>query len=255
MISAIVCSRDAQAFALVERNLRATIGNSDLEVIRIDNSKNQLGICAAYNRGVFLSHGDILLFVHEDVFHLERNWGPKLEQKYLADESLGMVGVAGTQVLYADPPIWTRAGMPWLFGKVVHELDQGTRYFMTIFSKDSGDRPVVALDGCWLSVRRKVFDTCQFDASTFPGFHFYDLDICLQAQEHWKIIASTDILIKHRSAGGFREEWKQAASQFAKKWKTTLPLTIAGVALPDQLGEDFFNVDLKGKVPQNIIGE
>jgi len=254
MISAIICSRDPLAFSLVERNFRFTIGNIPCEVIRIDNTQNIFGICEAYNRGVFRAKGEVLVFLHEDVFHLEMNWGPRLLHKFSSDPTLGVVGVAGSQVLFSDPPIWTQAGRPWLFGKVVHELDNGARYFMTVFSKDSGDREVAVLDGCWMAVRRTVFDSCQFDSDTFPGFHFYDLDFCMQARKRWKIIGSTDILIKHRSAGGFGTSWKDSAQRFVQKWHQSLPTCVSGTSIPTQTGEPFFNVDLKGKAPQTTLG-
>jgi len=253
MISVIICSRLETDFNLVRRNVLRTAGDCDLEVIRIDNTNNTYGICAAYNQGVLESKGNILVFMHEDVFHLEFGWGRALENKFASEPSLGILGVAGTQVLVASPPLWSWAGRPYLFGKVVHELDEGNRFFMTVFSTDSGEREVVAVDGCWFAIRREVFDSCHFDAETFPGFHFYDLDFCMQARLRWKILASTQILIKHCSPGSFDEAWKNAAQSFRTKWGNQLPATTSGIVPPAIRGSDYFNVDLKGRVPQATL--
>ena len=124
-----------------------------------------------------------MVFLHEDVFHLEHGWGQKLLHKFSHDSSIGVVGLAGTQFLNTDPPLWSWAGRPFLFGKIVHELDNGERFFMTVFSPDSGDREVVAVDGCWFAVRKEVFKHARFDTETFRGFHFYDIDFCMQARQ------------------------------------------------------------------------
>jgi GT2 family glycosyltransferase len=253
MISVVICSRDLQAYDLVSQNLRRTVGNTPLEIIRIDNSESKMGICEAYNLGIERAKGSVIIFQHEDVFHLELNWGPKLLAKFETYPKLGVLGVAGTQVLMHNPPLWSWAGRPWLFGKVVHELDAGERFFMTVFSPESGDREVVAVDGCMFAVRRKALDSVRFDAKTFPDFHFYDLDICMQLREHWSIMVSTDFLIKHRSAGSFSEEWKAQARQFQAKWVAHLPATVGGMLPPQNRGTDFYNVDLKGKVPQMTL--
>ncbi len=79
MISIIVCSIKEPSWKDHERNVKATIG-TDHEYLRIDNRENNYGICEAYNRGAAKSKGDILVFVHEDVFFLERGWGPVLKQ-------------------------------------------------------------------------------------------------------------------------------------------------------------------------------
>jgi hypothetical protein len=47
--------------------------------------------------------------MHEDVFFMEGGWAQKLTEKF-SEESLGLIGVAGTQYLFADNPAgWPRA--------------------------------------------------------------------------------------------------------------------------------------------------
>jgi hypothetical protein len=67
MLSVIVCSAKDPAWTVHERNISKTIGTS-FEYCRIDNRGKTTGICAAYNKGVNRAAGDILVFVHEDVF-------------------------------------------------------------------------------------------------------------------------------------------------------------------------------------------
>jgi hypothetical protein len=139
--------------------------------------------------------GEILVFVHEDVFFAEGGWAIKLEDKF-KDQSVGLIGVAGTQYLFADNPAWVAAGRPFIKGQVIHELDQGSKYFLTVFDWQRGDTEVVAVDGLFFAIKKELFNQIQFDDVTFDGFHFYDLDICMQVHKTHRLIVTTDILVK-----------------------------------------------------------
>ena len=109
MISVVVCSRQDEHWDIHKRNVRKTIG-CEYEYVRIHNRRNEYSLCQAYNEGVSRSHGDTLVFVHEDVFFMEPNWGTTLSSKFESNESIGLVGVAGTQYLTDHHPAWLAAG-------------------------------------------------------------------------------------------------------------------------------------------------
>lgn len=251
MISVIVCSRLDPSNDIHRRNVAATL-TVPHEYIRIDNRTNRYGICEAYNEGVYQSNGDILVFVHEDVFFMEPGWGNALESKF-KDQSIGLVGVAGTQYLFANPPGWVVAGRPFIKGRVVHELDNGNTYNLTVFSWEKQDCDVVAVDGLFFAIRKDLFNRIRFDDSTFDGFHFYDLDICMQVRKTHRLIVTWDILVKHLSGGAFNEIWKQYALRFFQKYRSELPATCTQ-AVPDLTKRiSFENYDLRGKAPRVII--
>ena len=56
---------------------------------------------------------DILVFVHKDVRFMEPGWGEVLIEKFKKDESIGLVGVAGTQYFSHDNPARLAAGEPF----------------------------------------------------------------------------------------------------------------------------------------------
>lgn len=252
-MSIIVCSRKPREWTLHERNAARTVSLPH-EYIRIDNQTGNLGICAAYNLGVRRSHGDILVFVHEDVFFMESGWGGVLKNKFGTDPGLGLIGVAGTRYLSAGSMAWTAAGRPFLRGRVVHELDNGSTFVMTAFSFDKSDAEVVAIDGLFFAVRRELFNRVRFDEATFDRFHFYDLDLSMQVAETHRLLVTWDILVKHLSGGNAGEEWRAAGKKFLNKYRNRLPVSCDGET-PDpaqkpQLG---INIDLKGKVSQEIL--
>ena len=201
-----------------------------------------------------MAKGDPIVFVHEDVFFMEQGWGTILKKKFGEMKNLGLIGVAGTQYLFADKMSWTAAGRPFLRGRVVHELDSGNEFFMTAFSLDKTDSEVVAVDGLFFSVRRELFNRIRFDETTFERFHFYDLDICMQIRMTHRIIVTWDILVKHLSGGKPDQTWKDAGKKFLLKYHDQLPASCVETP-PDtkKIPEMGVNIDLRGKASQVTI--
>jgi glycosyltransferase involved in cell wall biosynthesis len=252
MISVIVCSRQPHSWDFHERNVSKTIG-CEYEYVRIDNTANAYGICAAYNHGVSLAKGDIFVFVHEDVFFMEPGWGETLVRKFAGNERIGLIGVAGTQYLFADHPAWIRAGRPFIRGRVVHELDKGASFILSVFSWDKADAVVVAADGLFLAIRASLFPGIRFDGVTFDKFHFYDLDICMQVRKTHSCIVTWDILLKHFSGGNANAQWVEAGKRFLAKYKNELPASTVS-AIPDPATyREAMHFDLHGKAPQVTI--
>ena len=251
MISIITCSQKELSWDIHQRNVQKTAG-SEIEYIRIDNRSHRYNLCSAYNEGVRRAAGDILVFMHEDVFFVEGGWAQKLTEKF-SEESLGLIGVAGTQYLFADNPAWVAAGRPFVKGQVIHELNQGSSYFLTVFNWQNEDTPVVAVDGLFFAIRRSLFERIRFDDVTFDGFHFYDIDICMQVAKSHLLKVTTDILVKHLSGGSFNQSWKMYASRFIKKYYSVLPVCCTSTTPDLSRRIPFENFDLKGKAPQVTI--
>jgi GT2 family glycosyltransferase len=236
--------------SIQERNVYKTIG-TQCEYLLIDGSNNA-SIAAAYNHGVNLSHGDILVFIRDDAYFMKPNWGQILINKFMQDQWLGIVGVAGSQYLYQDKPSLTAAGRPFIKGRVVHHLQNGD-FFAVVYSQENGDFEVVACDGVFFAIRADLFSRIAFDEYTFTGDCFYDIDICMQARHTNRIIVTTDIVVKRRSQALFDKSWQIFGGQFIQKWATELPASTVD-AVPDP--ENFQSticVDLKGKYPIETI--
>jgi GT2 family glycosyltransferase len=252
MISLIVCSRLDPSETIHRRNAEKTAAG-EIEYLRIDNREPRTGICAVYNRAVAMAHGDIIAFMHEDAFFMEKGWDAVLAKKF-SEPSIGLVGVAGTQYLFAEHPGWVAAGRPFIRGKVIHETSDARDFHLTVFSWDDRDSDVVAVDGLFFAIRRNLFDRIAFDETTFDGFHFYDLDICMQVRKTHRLIVTPDIIVKHRSGGSFNATWQKYGERFLQKYSTELPASCTAGEIPDLSKRvPFENFDLKGKVPQGTI--
>jgi hypothetical protein len=118
-------------------------------------------------------------------------------------------------------------GRPFIHGKVVHELDG--RLILSVYSWMRGDVEVAAVDGLFFAVRASLFERIRFDDATFDGFHFYDLDICMQARATHKVVVTDDIFVKHLSEGSFDQVWIRYAERFVEKYRAQLPVNCTSI--------------------------
>jgi hypothetical protein len=251
-ISVIVCSCLPATNTAHAQNIAKTIGCT-YEYIRIDNTKGAFGICEAYNKGLRQATGEVVVFVHEDVFFMEPGWGVTLAQKFSADPGLGLIGVAGTQYLSPQSAFWPQAGRPFIRGRVIHELENDGKFFMTIYHRDRADAEVVAVDGLFMACPRSIFEFIQFDPHTFDRFDLYDLDLCMQIGRTHKLIVTWDILLKHQSEGRYHESWRTYADLFLAKYRDELPRSCVTAVPPINNPDSFECYDLRGKVSQATI--
>lgn len=207
---------------LVE-NINSSIGVEN-EIIVIDNSENRYSIFEAYNLGVQTSCGEILCFMHDDVKFHTANWGIKV-QDHFSDTQTGAIGIAGSPYVSIMPGSWWANG---LINENIIIKKEGGHDTLSKYSDNltSNKKPVVVLDGIFICIKKELFDVIKFDTITYDGFHFYDIDICLQISKMQKhLYCIYDISIEHFSQGNVNQNWIENAFKTNKKWKKQLPLS------------------------------
>ncbi|WP_040162175.1 glycosyltransferase [Nigerium massiliense] len=169
------------------------------------------GICSVYNRFVEQAGPDCraLVLMHDDVEIRD----PEFRAKVLAavdEPEVGVVGVVGGAGL---------ASLSWwdarrLAGHV--EEPRGQVSFPDV------EADVDACDGLMLILSRAALDQLRFDEETFPAFHGYDVDICLQAREAGLRVVTRSIDVMHWTKGGFgnQEAFDTADAALRRKWPT-----------------------------------
>jgi GT2 family glycosyltransferase len=245
MISVITYCRHPMPKSIQERNVAKTAG-TEYEYLVIDGSKGPLCFAAAYNWALTRAKGDILVFIGDDCYFMNVNWGPALSAKFARDPSLGIVGVAGTQYLFADKYSWTAAGRPFVKGRIVYHLQNGD-FFAAVFSNEKGDFEVVSCDGSMLAVRAELFKSFRFDEKTFQGPSFYDLDFCLQVRSKARLIVTSDVTVKRMAQLVYDDEWNEAGKAFLQKHQKDLPASCAPTAPDPEHIVSSHMVNLKGK--------
>lgn len=224
MLSLIICSRTPKISEELEKNIADTIG-CEYELVVIDNSLNKYSIFSAYNEGVKRSIGDILCFMHEDILYKTINWGQQVEQ-ICENKDIGVVGVIGSYVLIKDYGYWDMMA-PFVTGYVplANKTNWKGENNCNFYNGDMASDDVVAVDGMWFCMSKKMFTEVSFDEKMYKGFHFYDMDICMQslmAGYTNKIIR--DIEIWHYCYPQYNYQYVQAMKLFFQKWNAHLPI-------------------------------
>jgi hypothetical protein len=211
-VSAIVCSIRPEYFANIERKLTEQFSRHQFEMIGIHDAKS---LCEAYNRGAVRATGEILIFCHDDIDIAHADFGERL-LRHLA--SYDVVGVAGaSKLVNAD---WGHAGLPHVHGQIIHRPpgQEGYLYFCA-----GMQAPVVeniqALDGVFIGMHRKVWEAVRYDATTFDGFHGYDIDFTFRAHRSgYRLAVPMDLLLIHFSTGGYDLKWQVGNLKFLHKF-------------------------------------
>ncbi|MDR0799672.1 MAG: glycosyltransferase family protein [Dysgonamonadaceae bacterium] len=224
MISIIVCSKHPDLSEALKTNIRDTIG-VPYELIVIDNSTSRYSIFEAYNEGVKRAKHPYLCFMHEDVWYHSANWGESVV-RHLSDPHTGLIGLAGSQHLLAVPSSWFHAQPRSMNMMQTYVSPSGEK--QTRRRTVPKDTQVLGIDGFWFCARKAIFDEVSFDNYTFPGFHFYDVDLAMQIHaQGYAIYVVSDILVEHKSLGFQNSQWINSVYRFYDKWKDQLPATLS----------------------------
>lgn len=201
-------------------NIGATIG-CDYEVLVEDNRNLPRGICEVYNEGASKAKYPYLCFVHEDVLFDGDNWGMSIEQQ-LEKQKTGLIGFMGATYKSKSPSGWNVCSH--INRSHFIQTKNGVKRYSN--ETDGDFSPCVVLDGACLFMRKELWQQYPFDPVACPGFHGYDLDICIQtySKEYTNYVCGT-CWIEHFSEGSFSKEWALTTLYLHQtKWKDTLPL-------------------------------
>jgi GT2 family glycosyltransferase len=216
MISVVICSIDEAKFNAVLNMYARLLDGDPFEIIHIPDAK---GICEGYNRGVSLSHGDLLIFSHDDVtIHC-----PDFRTRLLGHmQHCDLLGVAGTDRVCNGN--WITSGMPHIFGQVVHDRTDAEKFRTVIYGAPRRRiDQIQGLDGALLCCRREVALNVPFDQEGFPTYHLYDLDFSLRAHlAGYRLSVACDLDVVHSSFWRYDEAWEKDSAAFDRKHASNL---------------------------------
>lgn len=218
LISIICCYRTEEAWNVLKASLQAS-PEDHVEFIGVDNRLNEYSLPEAYNTGRQESQGAILVFVHDDVEFLHKDWLSGLREM-LRDNSIGIVGSAGGAEFFDAPATW------WFrIGRNIPLRNMQEQAQGKIYDYHDCDEPqeVFCLDGFILMCRRSTIDAFHW-SNSIGKWHGYDLDVCLFA----KCLASKrnvlypDVFARHKSLGTLDANWAHAMINVWNKYRTEL---------------------------------
>lgn len=209
------------------RHLQQSCGLKNLEILVYQND-NKKSLSEVYNQGITKASNDIVVFTHDDVIFENKNWGAKILLHFQHSVvNFGILGVAGTTHLPKSGVWWQDKSKK--IGIIKHQ--QHGKTWTSKYSGNFKDRiiPVVCVDGVFMAVnRKKLQENFNFN-ETFKGFHFYDVDFCLNNHlAGVKIGVIFNVPIIHKSLGQTNKAWERNRVQFISSHKYNLPCTIKG---------------------------
>jgi hypothetical protein len=208
----VVCSPDEARSRAARARLAPLLRDGMDELLMVVAPSS---LASAYNEAARAARHEHLVFVHDDV---ELVSSAPLAGLEAALRNADLVGLAGSQRASGPAVLW--AGHPHLHGWVSYPAAQGTGLEAAPFSLRFGVIDgIQALDGLLIACRREVVLDVGFDAATFDGFHFYDLDFCVRAHRAgYRLAVTTDVLAVHASRGGFGDDWQRYRERFQAKF-------------------------------------
>lgn len=210
--SIVTCVSNADIYErCLLQSIRRTRKHHDIEIIPIINNDNRYSASVALNLGIDTAKSDNIIFVHQDVRLLE-NWFDLLEETVeKLDSDWGVLGTAGINLKYNRKDI----GM-WGGSVSVDTVAVGS-----VWDSDESLTNPPYWDGIKeLSAIHCVDECCfvlnkrrglRFDTQ-FTGFHFYGVDMCLQARAAGYTVYGAHLPIIHygkysASFSGDRKYW------------------------------------------------
>lgn len=208
-VSIIVCShRDANYARFVQR-CGAAMAGSSWEVVRISDA---MAMGEGYRRGMQLSRGELLLFVHDDVELLSPDFGERLRGELAECDLLCAVGA--TQF---EGPAWFCAGPAHTRGALARPLDGGGLELNWASAPDP-EALLQVVDGFFLAGRRQVFEAVGWLDWDQAGFHGYDIDFSYRAaRAGYRLRAASRLLLAHASEGDYSDAWLHAAQEVCRR--------------------------------------
>lgn len=214
MISVVCCYNDEIALMnCLEKSLTEQ-KNVTFERVFVDTRKHSFGSASeALNYGGNLAQGDVLVFVHQDVFFEEPTTLEKISQ-YCDMLEYGILGVAGLS--FQDKKLYTN---------IVHGTDK-----KKIGGNLNEPMRCCCLDECLLVVNKENFDKYKF-SDLGKTWHLYGTDFVLK-MKHMNIESYIlPIKIWHMSDGkSFEKSYFNAIKRLSALYKYEKKIwTIYGV--------------------------
>jgi hypothetical protein len=211
-ISIIVCSVDPGRLARFRANVEGHLRGREHEIIAIGDARS---LSEGYGRGLARARHELVVFSHDDVELVSRDPFGALEAALGVHD---IVGLVGSRLASGPAVLW--AGHPHLHGWITYPGREAPGWNAAVMSLESGVLGgMQTLDGVFIGARRAAALRVGFDAGTFDGFHFYDLDFTYRAHRAGlRLAVTTGIEAIHLSEGKFEDTWRHYAQRFHAKF-------------------------------------
>lgn len=210
--SIITCVSDPKIYdSCLLSSIRDCRKRHDIEIIPILNKENRYSASLALNIGIDAAKSDRMIFVHQDV-KLLGDWFDDLDEVIdILDDNWGIIGSAGIASKYRREDIGLWGGSVNVATVAVGSVWDSDKAlaFPPYWDGTKDTVPIHCVDECLFVQNKKC--GLRFDTA-FNGFHFYGVDICLQARAAGYGVFGSHLPIIHygqysASFSGDRKYW------------------------------------------------
>jgi len=141
----------------------------------------------------------------------------------------GLIGIAGSTRLNAQGCWWgdlpAAEVLTYCRGSVAYPDDNPLGMMYSAWPGGNAlFGEVLIADGVFLMCHRRTFEQLGgFDAKTFNGFHFYDVDLSFRAHLAGLKNYVAPLPLLHESRGSYDDKWESARRLFVQKFGGQLP--------------------------------
>jgi len=191
--------------------------NVKYELILVDNTKEEFKSASeALNYGGNKAEGNYIMFVHQDMDLLSKDWLKNAEDMLNSLKNMGISGIAGRS-----------KNKPWTITNIKDGMPP------SIVSPEEIIEPVSVqtLDECLIVIPRSVFEKHKFDEVTCDDWHLYAVDYSLNIKKEGYEVYVIPMYAYHRSkAYSFSESYYDILEKILKKHRSeyTCILTTVG---------------------------
>lgn len=143
----------------------------------VERNEHNLGYTGNANAGAKRAHGDVLVFVNQDVYatpDYSQEWDAAIGSAFD-----GNVGIVAPRLLFPNGSIQSVGGGFDVAGQPFHYLLGGRNAFG---GQAAERRSVPWATGAFLAVRRDVFEYAGGNDEAYAGGYFEDVDLCLRVR-------------------------------------------------------------------------
>lgn len=141
----------------------------EIETIAITGANS---ITSGYNEAMKKSDAKYKIYLHQDVFIVNKNFLNDILKVFSKDENIGMIGLAGAKIIPTNGVWWDSFQK---YGKA-YENHNGTMNILKFNDFSSDYEEVKAIDGMIICTQKDVL----WRDDIFTGWHFYDISQCVE---------------------------------------------------------------------------
>lgn len=180
------------------------------------------GICQPYNEMARGSSAEILGFLHQDA-RLEFDWARLVPQYFAELDNPGVLGFIGAKKVPLSGWWWEGGG---LHGSVHVFEGRNSKIVMRPCTQETKSglkyEPVQGVDAYALFIQRSTFEAIGGFSEYLDGWHFYDMDLCLKAEQAGFKNYVIDQPTWHIQGTSIQQPFENLRANFQTHWRAYL---------------------------------